>query len=104
MFINCDNILRLLRVTGSWDSIVSIEMDWTARVQFPAGEEIFLCSTVARLTLGLTQPFVQWVLGALSPGVEHPGNEADHSPPSSAEVKNDGAIPPLQHTSWWHGS
>jgi hypothetical protein len=27
--------------------------------------------------------------------------EADHSPPSSAEVKNDGAIPPLPHMSPW---
>jgi hypothetical protein len=26
--------------------------------------------------------------GALSPGVKLPGREADHSPPSSAEVKN----------------
>jgi hypothetical protein len=25
--------------------------------------------------------------GALSPGVKHPGHEADHSPPASAEVK-----------------
>jgi hypothetical protein len=27
--------------------------------------------------------------------VELPGREADHSPPSSAEVKNGGDIPPL---------
>jgi hypothetical protein len=25
----------------------------------------------------------------------HPGAEADHSPPSSAEAKNDGAVPPF---------
>jgi hypothetical protein len=29
------------------------------------------------------------------PGVKRLGREADHSPPSSAEVKNDGAILPL---------
>jgi hypothetical protein len=29
-------------------------------------------------------------------------HEADHSPTSSAEVKNDGTIPPLPHTSSWH--
>jgi hypothetical protein len=28
-------------------------------------------------------------------GVKRPGLEADHSPPSSVEIKNDGAIPPL---------
>jgi hypothetical protein len=32
-------------------------------------------------------------------GVKRPGREADHSSPSSAEVKNDGAIRPLPHTS-----
>jgi hypothetical protein len=29
----------------------------------------------------------QWVPGTLSLGVKPPGHEADHSPPSSAEVK-----------------
>jgi len=36
-----------------------------------------------------TQPPVQWVAGVLNPGVKRAGREADHSPPSSAEVKND---------------
>jgi hypothetical protein len=36
-------------------------------------------------------------------GVKRPKSEADHSHASSAEVKNDGAIPPLHHTSSWHG-
>jgi hypothetical protein len=30
-------------------------------------------------------------------GGTFPGSEADHSPPSRAEVKNGGAIPPLPH-------
>jgi hypothetical protein len=37
--------------------------------------------------------------GALSSGLKRPGREADRSPPSSAKVKNGGAIPPLPHTS-----
>jgi hypothetical protein len=37
--------------------------------------------------LGPTQPHIQWVPGALSLEVKQPGREADHSPPSSAEVK-----------------
>jgi hypothetical protein len=44
--------------------------------------------------LGATQPPIQWVPGALSLGVKWPGREADHSPLSSAELKNGGAIPP----------
>jgi hypothetical protein len=41
----------------------------------------------SRLALGPTQPPIHWVLGALSTGVMRPGCEADHSPPTSAEVK-----------------
>jgi hypothetical protein len=35
-----------------------------------------------------TQPPSQRVSEALSPRIKRPGREADHSPPSSAEVKN----------------
>jgi hypothetical protein len=48
---------------------------------------IFLFTTASRTALGPTQPPVQCVPGALSVGVKWPGCEADHSPPSSAEVK-----------------
>jgi hypothetical protein len=37
--------------------------------------------------LGLTQPPIRWVPGALSLWVKRPGREANHSPPSSAEIK-----------------
>jgi hypothetical protein len=47
----------------------------------------FLFTTASRMALGPTQPPIQWVPGALSLGVKRPGREADHSPPSSAEVK-----------------
>jgi hypothetical protein len=47
----------------------------------------FLFTTASRTALGLTQPPMQWVPGALSLGVKRPGREADHSSPSSAEVK-----------------
>jgi hypothetical protein len=48
---------------------------------------IFLFTTASRTALGLTQPPIQWVPGVLSLGVKRPRREADHSPPSSAEVK-----------------
>jgi hypothetical protein len=48
---------------------------------------IFLLTTASRTALGLTQPPIQWVAGALSLGVKRPGREDDSSPPSSAEVK-----------------
>jgi hypothetical protein len=52
------------------------------------GLGIFLFITASRTDLGPTQLPIQWVPGALSLGVKRPGREADHSPLSSAEVKN----------------
>jgi hypothetical protein len=46
-----------------------------------------------RADLGPTQPPIQWVLGCL-PGVRRPRRDADHSAPSSIEVKNE-----CRHTS-----
>jgi hypothetical protein len=48
---------------------------------------MFFVATLSRLALGITQFPIQWVPGALSLGVRRPGREADHLPPSSAEVK-----------------
>jgi hypothetical protein len=47
---------------------------------------IFLFTTESRPALGTTQPPIQWVLGAL--WLRRQRREADHSPPSSVEVKN----------------
>jgi hypothetical protein len=55
-------------------------------VQVPIGEKIF--STSSGPVLGPTEPPIKWIQGDLSPGVKQPGREADHSPPTSAEVKN----------------
>jgi hypothetical protein len=37
--------------------------------------------------LGLNQPPIQWAPGALSPGVERQGREADHSSAVRSKVK-----------------
>jgi hypothetical protein len=47
----------------------------------------FLFSTSSRPALGPTPPPIQWVPGALSREVKRQGREADHSPPTSTEVK-----------------
>jgi hypothetical protein len=47
-----------------------------------------LFTIASRPALGPTQPPTQWVLGALTSGIKRLGREADHSPPSNAEVKN----------------
>jgi len=60
---------------------------------------IILVTTASRPALGPTLPPIHWVPGALSPAVKRPGREADHSPPSSAEVKDAWSyipIPPIR--------
>jgi hypothetical protein len=57
------------------------------RSSSPRKVKNFLFSTSSRPTVGPTQPHIQWVPGPLSPGVKRQGREADHSPPTSAEVK-----------------
>jgi hypothetical protein len=44
-----------------------------------------------------TELRIQRMSGTISPEVQRQGREADCSPPSSAEVKNGEAIPPLPH-------
>jgi hypothetical protein len=64
------------------------------------GLGIFLFTTASRTVLRLTQPPIQWIPGALSLGVKRPGREADHAPPSSAEVKNKWSYTSPNTPSW----
>jgi hypothetical protein len=77
---NLDNMYMLIMGYGLDDQ--------GSRVRFPVGAGIFLYTTTSRTALGPTQPPIQWVPGALSLGIKQLGHEADHSPPSSAQVKN----------------
>jgi hypothetical protein len=94
----------------SRDSSVGVALgyglgDRGSRVRFPAEAGNFFFTTVSRTALGPTQPPIQCVLWALSLGVKRPGREGDHSPPSSAEVKE--CVEIYLHstnTSSWHGA
>jgi hypothetical protein len=85
----------LREINISRDNSVNVATGWTAGVRFSSGLRDCFYSTASRLVMGLTQPPIQWVQRALSPVLKRPGHETDHSPPSSAKVKNDGAIPSL---------
>jgi hypothetical protein len=63
------------------------------------GQEIALSSITFRPGLGLTEPLIREVPAVVSPWVKRQVTEADHSPPSSAEARNGGAVPPLPYTS-----
>jgi hypothetical protein len=87
------NIILQSKPRESRDSSVGIALgyrldDRGSRVLFPAGAgNFFLFTTASRTALGPTQPPIQWVPEAFSLGVKRLWREADHSPPSSAEVK-----------------
>jgi hypothetical protein len=74
------------------------------RGSIPGRDMVFLFSMKSRPALGLTQPHILWMLGALSPEVKRLGSEADNSSPSSAGVKKGGAIPPLPFIFSWPGA
>jgi hypothetical protein len=81
MNINFINILYGARIA---QSVERLGTGWSLT---PCRIENFHFSTSFRLVLGSTQPPIQWVPGAISPGVKRQGREADHSLPASAEVK-----------------
>jgi hypothetical protein len=66
-----------------------------------SGRNYFVLATTSKPILRPTQSLIEWVPGALSLGVKRSEREADHSPPSSAKVKNTWSVtfaPP--HVSW----
>jgi hypothetical protein len=62
---------------------------WTIGIRLPAGAVMLLFATASRPALWSTQPRIQCVPWALFSGVKRMGREADHSPISSDEIKND---------------
>jgi hypothetical protein len=57
--------------------------------EFDQGQTKLLISKTSRWTLLPNQPGILWIPVALSLELKRPGREADHSPPSSAEVKSE---------------
>jgi hypothetical protein len=89
VILNCI-VLKFIERTVIAQSVWRWATGWTfGVVGFDSwrGLRIFLLTTPSRTSLGPTQPPIQWVPEALFLGIKWPGLEADHSPPSSAEVK-----------------
>jgi hypothetical protein len=83
---------RMRSLAFSIDSVVGIATsygldDRRGRSSSPGRVKNVLFSKSSRPALRSTQSPIEWVPGALSPGVKRSGNEFDHSPPTSAEVK-----------------
>jgi hypothetical protein len=75
------------------------------KIEFLAGARDFSLLHSVQISSEATHLPIQWVVGAYSLGVNCLGLEADHSPPSSAKVKNAWnytSTPP--HTFSWCGA
>jgi hypothetical protein len=84
--------MHYVQIKRLYDSSVCIALgygldDRGSRVRFPAGAENFFFTSVFRKALGPAHPPTQCVPGAFSLEVKRQRREADHSPLSSAEVK-----------------
>jgi hypothetical protein len=74
-------IARVILLT--WGGIEQLATGWTVRDSNPGGvQEFFLFSETFNLSLGPTQPPIQWVPGPFR------GREFNHLPSSCAEVEN----------------
>jgi hypothetical protein len=71
---------------------------------FPGRGKIFFSSPQPLDRLWLPHCLLSNGIGAVSPGVNWLGHEAVHSAPSSAEIKNCGAITLLPHMSSWRAA
>jgi len=67
--------------------LINIYVFRSFRVRFPGGARNYLFTTASRTALRPTQPPIQWPQGTFSLGVKRSGRGNDHSPPSSAEVR-----------------
>jgi hypothetical protein len=68
------------------------------------GGKNFLLSMSSGPALGPAQPPIQWVPVALSPGIKRQGHEADHSLPTSADVKKTWVYTSTSHTPSLHSA
>jgi hypothetical protein len=93
--------LRPSKGTGIAQSVQRWATGWmTGGFESRQGLGIFFFTTASRPDLGPTQLPIQWVPRALSRELKKLGREADHSPPSNAEFKNEWSYTPLPQYSF----
>jgi hypothetical protein len=107
----CDKLLQtechshFFTVHNSWHGLASILTQlWTegSGVWFLARARNFSFHQNAHTDSGATQPPIQWVMKVLSLGVKWLVHGADHSPRTTAEVRNVGSYTSTP-TVWLHG-
>jgi hypothetical protein len=76
-----------MKYNNAAQSVQFVATDWTTRVRSQQRQRIFPLASVSRVALRPTQPPIHCVLGIPSRGKGR--QRRDHSPLSSAEVKNE---------------
>jgi hypothetical protein len=77
--------MRLRQITGMRHTKFCMDLGHKRTSEFWIQDFLYVNSY--KVGLGPTRPPIQWVSASLSLGVKRPAHEADHSPQSSAEVK-----------------
>jgi hypothetical protein len=77
---------------------------WDGQGPNPDSVNTFLFSTKSKSDLGAYIASCPIDIMGDSSKAKRLGYEADHSLPSTDEVKNVGSIPPLPHISSWHSA
>jgi hypothetical protein len=93
----------------SWENIVGRVIGYRLNnrgvgVPSPSRVKNVLFFMFSRPAVGPTQPPIQWVMGALSLRVQGQGCEADHSHPTSAEVKKMWTYTSTPHMPSWRSA
>jgi len=87
LILEVTKIIEKMHYTAQWCS-TGLQVGCSGVWVLAGAGNFSLHHCTSRPDLGPTQPLSQWVPGALALGVKRPGPEADHSPPSSAKVKD----------------
>jgi hypothetical protein len=66
---------------------------WRASYGSPETAKYICLLHNVQIDSGTHQVFYPINTGIISLGLKRPGRKGEHSPPSSADVKNDGAVP-----------
>jgi hypothetical protein len=92
-------------ISGSRDIVVGIATGFgldhrEVGVRVPVGLRIFISPSPPDRLWGHPTSYTMGTWSSF-PGVKRPGREADHSPPTSAEVKKMWTLQPLTHKPSW---
>jgi hypothetical protein len=82
------NIIFMINLAIDNFTSFIVTTGWTVEVPLPEGARFFSSPRRPDRFWGPHQPLIHWISGVLTPRVKRLEREADHSPPTSAKVKN----------------